>query len=126
MSDETFHRLSNNLERCRRRIRDAAAVCGRRPEDITLLPVTKYVDPEYVRLLYRAGLRNFAESRVQRGITLQEALSDLPDIRWHLIGHLQRNKTRRALQVFSSIHSVDSLRLANQLLLLAPSCEKRW
>lgn len=72
-----------------------------------------------MRLAYEAGVRDFGESKIQEAATKQESLQDLPDITWHLIGHLQSNKAAKALQQFQWIHSIDSLKLAQRLDQLA-------
>jgi hypothetical protein len=78
-----------------------------------------------MRQAYAAGIRDFGESRVQEAVDKYSELQDLPGITWHLIGHLQSNKARTALQYFDWIHSVDSLKLAQRLDLLAQelSCQ---
>ena len=81
-----------------------------RPSDVTLVAVTKYVSAEVVRPLVAAGCVDLGESRPQQLWEKAAALADLP-IRWHLIGHLQRNKVRRTLPLVAMIHSVDSPRL---------------
>lgn len=72
-----------------------------------------------MRLAYEAGIRDFAENRIQEALTKQLELQDLQDITWHFIGHLQRNKAKPALTHFQWIHSVDSLELAQRLNHLA-------
>jgi pyridoxal phosphate enzyme (YggS family) len=85
------------------------------PEAVRLIAVSKGVSSAAMRLAYAAGVRDFGESRVTEAIDKQQALSDLSDICWHMIGHLQTNKVRKAVQIFQWIHSVDSLRLLQQL-----------
>jgi pyridoxal phosphate enzyme (YggS family) len=85
------------------------------PPTVTLIAVTKFLSGDMVRLAYAAGVRNFGESRVQEAIAKQAELTDLPDITWHLIGHLQSNKVRKAVEHFHWIHSVDSFKLAEKL-----------
>ncbi len=85
------------------------------PEAVRIVAVTKTFPSSVMREAYAAGIRNFGESRVQEAIAKQSELADLDDVQWHLIGHLQRNKVRKAIQHFDWIHSVDSLRLANAL-----------
>jgi pyridoxal phosphate enzyme (YggS family) len=85
------------------------------PATVKLIGVTKQVSAEVVRLAYQAGLRDFGENRVQEAIAKQEALADLPDITWHLIGHLQTNKAHKAVANFPWIHGVDSLKLAEKI-----------
>lgn len=89
------------------------------PTSVGLIAVTKQVPVEAMRTAYAAGLRDFGESRIQEAATKQDQLQDLPDITWHLIGHLQSNKAQKALEQFDWIHSLDSLKLAQRLDLLA-------
>ncbi len=85
------------------------------PATVKLIAVTKQVSADVVRLAYQAGVRDFGENRVQEAIAKQEALADLPDITWHLIGHLQTNKAHKAVENFPWIHGVDSLKLAEKI-----------
>jgi PLP dependent protein len=85
------------------------------PATVTLMAVTKQVSVTAMREAYATGIRDFGESRIQEAETKQQELADLTDLRWHLIGHLQSNKVRKALQIFDWIHSVDSLKLAQQI-----------
>jgi PLP dependent protein len=85
------------------------------PTPVRLIAVTKGVPVALMRLAYEAGVRDFGESRVPEAIDKQAALADLPDICWHMIGHLQTNKARKALQIFDWIQSVDSLKLLQNL-----------
>jgi len=110
-----FTPLQTNLQRCRERIADAAKRAGRDPGDVLLVAVTKYVDADVNRLLYRAGVRDFGESTVQQAHAKRRQLEDLADARWHFIGHLQRNKVARALEFASTIQSVDSMRLVQEI-----------
>lgn len=103
-------RLQENIQRVRERIAQAAARCGRSPEEITLVAVTKYGPAEVARALVAEGLADLGESRPQELWRKAEALADLP-VRWHLVGHLQTNKVRRTLPLVQWIHSVDSPRL---------------
>jgi len=89
------------------------------PSSVRLIAVSKQVPVEAMRVAYDAGIRDFGESRIQEAETKRAQLSDLPDITWHLIGHLQSNKAARALELFDWIHSVDSLKLAQRLNSLA-------
>lgn len=103
--------ISRNLERCTELLAKATARSGRAGESVTLLAVTKYVSADVIRALYSAGVRDFGESRIQRAVALAEELEDLDATRWHMIGHLQRNKARH-VGIFHAIHSLDSERLA--------------
>lgn len=89
------------------------------PESVRLIAVTKHVSVDTIRTAYAAGIRDFGENRVQEAEAKQVQLQDLPDITWHLIGHLQKNKVVKALKQFQWIHSVDSLKLAKRLNALA-------
>ena len=107
--------VAENVEQIRRRIADAARRARRDAADISLMAVTKTVAPERIREAYLAGLRVFGENRVQEFAGKEESLRDLHDAEWHMIGHLQTNKAGKALELFDSVDSVDSLRLAQKL-----------
>ena len=102
--------LEQNLSRVRQRIVEAACRSGRRPEDIRLVAVTKYVPPPVIRELVQLGQHEIGESRPQQLWERCEYLQDLP-ITWHLVGPLQRNKVRKTLPKVTWIHSIDSLPL---------------
>ena len=102
--------IAANASRVREQIAEAARRAGRRPQEITLVGVTKYVDVAATRMLFEAGCQDLGESRPQSLWEKAEALAGLP-VRWHLIGHLQRNKVKRTLPYVSLLHSGDSLRL---------------
>jgi pyridoxal phosphate enzyme (YggS family) len=103
-------RVAVNLESVRGRIAAAAARSGRTADAISLVVATKYVTTDLAAAVITAGCRDLGESRPQELWAKAAALPD-PAIRWHLIGHLQRNKIRRTLPVVSLIHSIDSQRL---------------
>lgn len=104
--------LAVNLARVNDRIHQAARRSGRTPDGIQLIAVTKSVSVETARELHQLGVPNLAESRPQK---LWEKHDSIPEARWHLIGHLQRNKLERTVPLCSLIHSVDSLRLLTAL-----------
>lgn len=112
-----FETLQANLEAVRERMEQAAKRAGRRPGDIRLLAVSKTVPAEVLGLAVRAGIRCFGENRVQELADKVPALA--ADLDWHLIGPLQKNKVRRALGLAGTIHSVDSLELAQRIDRLA-------
>ncbi|WP_245395437.1 YggS family pyridoxal phosphate-dependent enzyme [Anthocerotibacter panamensis] len=89
------------------------------PEAVRLIAVSKQVDVERMRLAYQAGIRDFAENRVQELQSKRKQLEDLKDVNWHFIGRLQSNKARKAVQLADWIHSVDHLELAQTLDRLA-------
>ena len=103
-------RIAENVAAVRAAIADAAGRAGRAADDVKLVAVVKYVGEAEIRALVAAGCRDLGESRPQQLWQRAEALSEL-GVRWHLIGHLQRNKIRRTLPSTELIHSGDSLRL---------------
>jgi pyridoxal phosphate enzyme (YggS family) len=114
MSDALAARIRANLQAVRERIAAAATAVGRAPDDVTLVAVTKYVDTATTRLLVDCGCRDLGEARPQKLWEKAAELTD-PEIRWHLIGHLQRNKIRRTLPLVHLFHAADSLRLLVEL-----------
>jgi pyridoxal phosphate enzyme (YggS family) len=107
--------VSQNIALARERISSVARRIGRDPKDITLMAVSKTFSPEVIREAYNVGLRVFGENKVQEFSAKAGTLADLTDAEWHMIGHLQSNKTTKAAELFSAIDSVDSLRLAQRL-----------
>ncbi len=107
--------VAENVAVIRQRIARAAARVGRDPASIALMAVSKTVEPERIRQAYAAGLRVFGENRVQEFAEKSPALADLREAQWHLIGHLQSNKAKKAAELFYAVDSVDSLRLAEKL-----------
>jgi pyridoxal phosphate enzyme (YggS family) len=107
-------RRVENIERIRSEIAEAVAQSGRAADAVKLVAATKYVDAAVTRQVAETGVFDLGESRPQEIWAKAPELTDLP-IRWHLIGHLQRNKVRRTLPLVSLIHSVDSLRLLEVL-----------
>jgi PLP dependent protein len=106
--------LGERLEEVREKIARAVSQCGRAPEEITLVAVSKTHSVAAVREALAAGATDFGENRVQEAETKIPVL-DNPDARWHLIGHLQANKARRAVKLFDTIHTLDSAALAQRL-----------
>ncbi len=102
----------------------AALRRAQRTDGITLVAVTKLVDPERIAEAYRCGIRHFGENRVQEAAEKRRFLS-LPEATWHLVGHLQSNKARHALELFDWIQSVDSVALAERLNRLAAAAGRR-
>jgi pyridoxal phosphate enzyme (YggS family) len=97
------------------RIARAAQEVGRDPAAIRLLAVTKEQPPAAIRAAYALGQRAFGENYVQEAVTKAAALSDLPDIEWHLIGPLQSNKGRAAAQTCAWVHTIDRAKIAERL-----------
>lgn len=111
---DLFARIADNVAAVRARLAAAAHRAGRRPDEVRLVAVTKYVGVAEVEALVAAGCRELGESRPQELWHKAAALGGQP-IRWHLIGHLQRNKAKRTLPLVSLLHSGDSLRLLETL-----------
>ena len=142
----TPDQLKDAYKAVKDRIANAAAKVGKRPEDVLLIAVTKYAAPDQIRTLVDLGQMDLGESRVQqlekRVASLSEFLSrkrtlgsastrDDVDItkaathvRWHMIGHLQRNKAKQIVNLVDLVHSVDSLRLAEELHNIGEKCDK--
>ena len=116
--------IADHLSAVRRRLTAAAHRAHRSPESIRLLAVSKTFGPDLVRAAAEAGQRDFGENRVQEGLDKIEALRDLP-LEWHLIGHLQSNKARKAAAAFQWIHSIDSLDLLRKVDAAAVDLESR-
>ena len=117
--------IADNTARVRERIYAAARQAGRKPDEISLMAVSKTFPPERIREAYAAGLRLFGENRVQEFAGKAEAVRDLTGSEWHMIGHLQTNKAAKAAELFSGIDSVGSLRLAEKLNAAAEKEKKR-
>lgn len=106
--------LRENLQRVRERIGRAAEQAERLPSEVSLVAVTKYVGAELTAALFSAGAEDLGESRPQQ-LWDKATGSQLTKARWHLIGHLQRNKVRRTLPLVSLLHGVDSERLLSTI-----------
>ena len=106
--------ISTRLAEVRRRIADAATPVGRDPSSVQLIAVSKTFPINAIRDAFAAGQRDFGENKVQEGLQKYATSADLP-IRWHLLGHLQTNKARKAVSAFAMIQSVDSVDLLQKL-----------
>ncbi len=105
--------VEERYQEIKRRIGAACARSGRRPEDVTLVAVSKTKPVQMLREAYDAGARDFGENKVQE---ILEKYPQLPgDIRWHMIGHLQTNKVRQVVGKVCLIHSVDTVKLAREI-----------
>src|SRR5215469_15523364 len=113
-SDAKWGHVSRNVEGVRARIASAARRTGRKPDEITLIAVSKTHPAEAIRAAYDAGVRHFGENRVQEWEGKREGVVDL-GATWHLIGHLQSNKSARAAKAFECVDSVDDYALAQRL-----------
>lgn len=105
--------IRENLTHTRQNMEDACRRAGRDAGDVTLIAVSKTKPLPMLQEAYEAGVRDFGENRVQELVEKYEALPG--DIRWHMIGHLQRNKVKYLVGKVFLIHSVDSLRLAQEI-----------
>ena len=110
-----------NLNTVNARIAAAAAAAGRVMTDVRLVAVSKKFGPEHVGAAVAAGLQDLGENKVQEALQKQAATGAL-QVNWHLIGHLQSNKTRKAVEAFDWIHSVDSVNLLRRLDRAAADC----
>ncbi len=108
-------RVAERLAMVRESIARACARAGRSVDEVTLVAVSKRHPAEAVRAAYAAGQRVFGENYVQELVEKAAALADLEDLRWHFIGHLQRNKARQVAEVGAVVETVDSPRLAREL-----------
>ena len=127
--------LSANLAQIRERITAAAIRAGRDPNSITIVAVTKSRSPEKVLAAWQAGLGEFGENRVEEAAgkirQVESLLNQLPQTgpdglrpKWHMIGHVQSRKASQVVDLFTAVHSVDSLRLAQRLSRLATEAGK--
>jgi hypothetical protein len=119
MAIETMAAIRDRIEAVRRRIAAACLRAGREPSEVVLVAVTKTVSPAEIKVAYDAGIRCFGENRVQEAAA-KISSAFLPNgenvtAPWHLIGHLQTNKAKKALELFQVIQSLDSSHLAETL-----------
>jgi PLP dependent protein len=130
--------LAGNLAHVKDRIAAAASKAKRDPAEITLIAVTKYAAPEQVREILQLGVGDLGENKVQNLTQraaqinefhqrqLQRGDGSIPaKLRWHMIGHLQRNKVKQVLPLVACIHSIDSLRLAEEIDIVAAKANRR-
>ncbi|MGQ0735720.1 MAG: YggS family pyridoxal phosphate-dependent enzyme [Acidobacteriota bacterium] len=113
--------IAGRLTEVRRRAADAAVRRGRSPSDVLLIAVSKTFPIDAIRSAYAAGHRDFGENRVQEALQKIAAGADMA-IRWHLIGHLQSNKARKAAEHCAAIHSIDSVDLLRRVDAAAVEC----
>jgi len=117
--------LKKNILSVRTKINRALAAAGRRPEELTIVTVTKYVDPPVIKELLAYGLQEIGENRLQDAIRKQKALGELKTkYKWHFIGSLQTNKARQVALGFDLIHSLDRMNLAEALNNIGKKMEK--
>ncbi len=107
--------LKQRIQAVEERIQRAIARAGRRRADVTLVAITKRFPAETIVEAYELGLGHFGENYVQEFETKAPALADLKEARFHFVGHLQSNKTRRAAELFHTIETVDSEKIARRI-----------
>ena len=113
--NEATSTIASRLAAVRERLAEAARRAGRDPSSVRLLAVSKTKPEAMIREAYAAGQRDFGENYVQEMVAKSEALKDLPDIRFHLIGPLQRNKAKLVVPVAAMVHTIDRASLAAEL-----------
>ncbi|MGY0557622.1 MULTISPECIES: YggS family pyridoxal phosphate-dependent enzyme [unclassified Lysobacter] len=111
----TVDDFARNLAAIRARIAAACQRAGRNPDEVRLLPVSKTIDEAHIRLSYAAGCRMLGENKVQEAYRKWEAMADLADLQWSVIGHLQTNKANLVARFATEFQALDSLRLARAL-----------
>lgn len=121
MTDDRRGEIASAVTAVRERLDRACAAAGRDPSEVQLLPVTKFFPASDAKILYDLGFREFGESREQEASAKAADLADLGDVRWHMIGSLQRKKARALVRWAYEIHSVDSVRLVDALSAAAVS-----
>ncbi|MCA9403699.1 MAG: YggS family pyridoxal phosphate-dependent enzyme [Candidatus Omnitrophica bacterium] len=107
--------IAENLAKIRGHIAQICSRCGRDPEEVTLVGISKYADARQIEEAITAGLTHVGENRVQDAGLKFKQISSISSVSRHLVGHLQTNKARSALELFTLIESVDSIRLADAL-----------
>lgn len=107
--------FEHNLAAVRARMAAACQRAGRDPAGVRLLPVSKTVDEARIRMSYAAGCRELGENKVQEAYRKWEAMADLADLRWSVIGHLQTNKAKLVARFAAEFQALDSVRLAEAL-----------
>lgn len=117
--------IAQNIGKIQKQIAEAAHSCGRSPDEITLLAISKTFPEALILQAVEAGLRKFGENRVQEAENKILHIRGTLRLEWHLVGHLQSNKARRAVELFDVIHSVDSVRLASRISHAAVEMNKR-
>ncbi|BDD51461.1 YggS family pyridoxal phosphate-dependent enzyme [Phytobacter diazotrophicus] len=112
---ESVQDFRDNLLAVRKRIEQACERAGRDPSSVRLLPVSKTMDEKHIRLAHEAGCTLLGENKVQEAWQKAQAMNDLTDLKWSVIGHLQRNKARVVARFASEFQALDSMRLAVEL-----------
>ncbi len=114
METNNYKIIEKNLTELQERIESACSRSIYNQESVELIISTKYVDAGIIRILSELGISCIGENRLQDTERKKEGLNDL-DLRWHMFGHLQRNKVKKAVRIFDLIHSVESVTLAKEI-----------
>lgn len=109
---DIYKYISDNIIDLRNRVEAACKRCNRSAAEIKVIGVTKNFPATVIQAAYECGLRHFGENRVQEAEIKYRDLGDIGPVTWHMVGHLQSNKVKAALEIFNVIHSVDSIKLA--------------
>lgn len=107
--------VAENLKTVTQKITNALERSGRAPDSVTLVVVTKTVDAPRIQEALTAGVSHLGENKVQEALPKIEAIRDHSNVTWHMIGHLQTNKVKRAVEYFHMIHAADSVRLVEEI-----------
>lgn len=112
---EEISRISQNLQDVQARITQAAGRAGRKPDEIRMVAISKGQSVEKLLAGYEAGIREFGENRIHEALPKIDELTDLTDISWHMVGHIQSRKAKSVVPLFDLVHSVDRTKLAHRL-----------
>jgi pyridoxal phosphate enzyme (YggS family) len=115
MSDPASQAVQTSLLEVRKRIEAAESAAGREPGSTRLIAVSKRQPAEKIRAAYEAGQRDFGENYVKELVEKAEQLRDLPELVWHMVGHLQTNKARQIAGLVGCVHTVSSVKLTREL-----------
>jgi len=116
--------IEKNILEVKQRIQNVCNSIAFDPSSITIVAVSKNRTPEEIKQVIKAGIFNIGENRVQEAVSKYKVLKDIPQIKWHMVGHLQTNKAKDAVRIFDLIQSVDSLHLAEKINKCAEKIKK--
>jgi len=117
--------IERNLRSVREKIAEAALRTGRSPEQVTLIPISKTQPAEAIRAIYQLGCQQVGENRVAEALPKMVQLSDLQDLRWHMVGHIQSRKAKDVAPNFDWVHSADRMKIVQRLDRFAGEAGKR-
>jgi pyridoxal phosphate enzyme (YggS family) len=125
VTDQSRQWIADHLDSVRSRMAKAAQRAGRNPGDIALVAITKGYPIDFIRIAHDLGLQQFGENRVEEALPKLDALTDLEDLVWHMVGHVQSRKAKDVAPNFDLVHSVESLKLARRLDRFAGEADRR-